>query len=293
MQSQFNRRIVITLAALLTLGICFDEAGAQQQRRSRRSRRATNPISRRASQPVIIPQTQTIEPQIISTADQQASEMENTPDVSGQVPASTRRTTRRRSGEPSAADDDADSMRRTVTELSTQVTKLTDKLSQMEQQQRTLVDMERLSRAEVRAEALRTQLRDVQDKEANLTARLEQIDYDLKPENIERSVSTFGSTRPEDARDARRRSLESEKTRVRSQLDLLATSRQRLENAVASADLEVDKLRRRIEESDEAQTKTDKTNTTENNADDTGETTPTTNTTPVNPPATTTTTPPR
>jgi chromosome segregation ATPase len=290
MRSQFNRRIMIAVIALLTFGLCFDEAGAQQ-RRSRRSRRATNPVSRRVSEPAIIPQTQTIDPQIISTADQQAGEQENTPEVSGQVPAATRRTSRRRASD-AVAEEDADSMRRTVTELSTQVTKLSDKLSQMEQQQRTLVDMERLSRAEVRAEALRTQLRDVQEKEANLQARMEQIDYDLKPENIERSVSTYGSTRPEDARDARRRSLESEKVRAGAQLDLLATSRQRLETAITSADLEVDKLRRRIEESDDAQTKPATANTAEGNADNTEDAT-TTSTTPTTAPPTTTTTPPR
>jgi phage shock protein A len=296
MRSQFNRRIMIVLVALLTLCLCFDEADAQQRHSRRRSRRVTNPIPRSTSEPPVIPQTQTIEPQIISTADQQASEQEAAPDVSGQVPASTRRSTRRRTSEAAAAEDDPDSMRRTVNELSTQVTKLSDKLSQMEQQQRTLVDLERLSRAEVRAEALRTQLRDVQEKESNLTARMEQIDYDLKPENIERSVSTYGSTRPEDARDARRRSLESEKSRVRSQLDLLATSRQRLETAIVSADLEVDKLRSRIEASDDAQTKPGRTNTTEGNTNDTEVTMPSTNTTPTTTAPTTTTTttnPPR
>ena len=146
-------------------------------------------------------------------------------------------------------------MRRTVNELSSQVTKLSDKLSQMEQQQRTLVDMERLSRAEVRAENLRTQLRDVQEKEGALQARLEQIDFSLKPENIDRSVSTFGSTRPEEARDTRRKMLESDKTRTSAQLELYATSRQRLEAAIINADLEVDRLRKRIEDADDSQLK--------------------------------------
>lgn len=282
MRAQITRRLMIAFVALLAIGL-LDDANAQQ-RRSRRSRRVTNPVSTRTTQAPVIPQTQTPEPQIISTADQQANEQNNTPEVSGQVPASSRRLNRKRAVE---SEDEADSMRRTVNELSTQVTKLSDKLTQMEQQQRTLVDMERLSRAEVRAEALRTQLRDVQEKEGQLQARLEQVEYNLKPENIDRSVSTYGSTRPEEAREARRTSLESEKVRTRSQLDLFATSRQRLETAIVNADLEVDKLRRRIEEADEATQKTDRANTTEDtNADDTeGTTTPTTD-------APTTTTPP-
>ena len=152
----------------------------------------------------------------------------------------------------------------------------------MESQQRTLVDLERLSRAEQRAETMRAQLRDVQEKEANLEARREQVDFDLRPENIERSVATYGSTHPEEARDARRHGLESEKTRVQAQLDLMTTSRQRFESAIASADLEVEKVRKRIDEANEGQPAT---NTTENSTESTGDTegtstTPATNTPP-------------
>ena len=181
-------------------------------------------------------------------------------------------------------------MRRTVNELSTQVTKLSDKLSQMEQQQRTLVDLERLSRAEQRAEGLRTQLRDIQEKEGTLQARMEETEYNLRPDSIERAVSTYGSTRPEEAREARRRALENEKARLRSQIDLFATSRQRLESAIVSADLEVDRLRKRLEESDGTQPVTD---TTTSNTDDTEGTSTTTPTTTTTPPATNNSTPPR
>jgi chromosome segregation ATPase len=267
MRSEFTRRIMIVLAILLAFGLCFDEASAQR-RRNRRSRRVTNPVTVAPVEPATVPSTQTTDPQIISTADQQATDQGNASDITGQLPTNSRRTNRRRAAEP---EDEADSMRRTVNELSSQVTKLSDKLTQMEQQQRTLVDMERLSRAEQRAENLRTQLRDVQEKEGLLQERMEQIDFSLKPENIERSVSTYGSTRPEEAREARRRMLESDKTRTRSQLELLGTSRQRLETAIINADLEVDKLRKRLEEADE-QTQP-KPTTTENTDETEGMTT--------------------
>lgn len=284
MRTVFTRRIMISLVALLALGLCFDEVSAQR-RRTRRSRRVTNPVTTQPATPPNAVSTQTTDPQIISTADQQASEQNSVPEVSGQVPVSPRRTTTRRRA--SDVEEDEDSVRRTVNELSSQVTKLTDKLTQMEQQQRTLVDMERLSRAEVRAENLRTQLRDVQEKEGLLQARLEQIDYNLKPENIDRSVSTFGSTRPEEARETRRNMLESDKTRTRAQLESYATSRQRLETAIVNADLEVDRLRKRIEATDEAQ---DKTLTIDGTDNSDTETTPE-NMTPVEPTAPTTRTP--
>ena len=290
MRPTYSRRIMISLVAVLALGLCFDEASAQR-RRSRRSRRVTNPVTTQPVRPPGTVSTQSTEPQIISTADQQASEQNNGLEVSGQVPATPRRTANRRRA--SDVEEEEDSVRRTVNELSSQVTKLNDKLSQMEQQQRTLVDMERLSRAEVRAENLRTQLRDVQEKEGVLQARLEEIEYNLKPENIDRSVSTFGSTRPEDARAARRNMLESDKTRTRAQLDLYTTSRQRLETAIVNADLEVDRLRKRIEAADESQLKAETPRRNDETDTEPDETEGTTTTPGNSAPATNSSVPPR
>jgi uncharacterized protein YlxW (UPF0749 family) len=79
---------------------------------------------------------------------------------------------------------------------------------------------------------------------------MDQIDYALKPENIERVTSGYGTTRPEEARDSRRRQLEGEKARLQAQLRILETSRARLETAVANADAEADLLRRRVQQQD-------------------------------------------
>jgi chromosome segregation ATPase len=139
-------------------------------------------------------------------------------------------------------------MRGRMNKLATQVTVLTEKLTKMEEQQRTLVDLERLSRAEQRAEGLRAQLRDVYMKEADLQARADQLEFDLKPENIERMTANTGSTRPEELRETRRRQLENEQTRVRTQLDLMTQSRTRLEAAIATADADADRIRQRLDE---------------------------------------------
>ncbi|HKC64642.1 MAG TPA: hypothetical protein VKB86_13460 [Pyrinomonadaceae bacterium] len=283
MRRQFARQIIFAIALVLSVSLCFAQASAQK-RRNKRSRRVTNPVTVTPVQPT----TTATEPQIISTADQQTNEQNNTPDAS--VQNNSRSTSRRRAAAVAAEpESEGDSMRRTVNDLSNQVTKLSDKLSQMEQQQRTLVDLERLSRAEQRAETLRAQLRDVQSKEADLEAHMEQVDFDLKPENIERSVAAYGSTHPEEARDARKRALENEKNRTKSQLDLMQTSRQRLESAIASADAEVESLRKRVDEATgETQTNAGSTENTNNTEGTTTEpTTPTTN----NPP--TSTTPPQ
>jgi chromosome segregation ATPase len=85
-------------------------------------------------------------------------------------------------------------------------------------------------------EQLRSQLSDMQTKEAELQARLKQIDEDLRPENIEKFFALNGSTRPEELREQRRRQLESQKANVQSQLDQLAASRARLEAAIVTAE---------------------------------------------------------
>lgn len=87
-----------------------------------------------------------------------------------------------------------------------------------------------------RADTLRLKLLDVQAKEAELQERARQLDEDLKPENIERSLAGIGSTRPEDLRERRRRQLQIEKDSLLTQLEHLAKTRTSLEAAIATAD---------------------------------------------------------
>jgi hypothetical protein len=86
------------------------------------------------------------------------------------------------------------------------------------------------------AESLRAQLSDVEAKQAELQERARQLDEEMKPENIERSLALTGSTRPEELREERRRRLEKDRESVRLQLDQLAASHSRLEAAIATAD---------------------------------------------------------
>jgi hypothetical protein len=85
-------------------------------------------------------------------------------------------------------------------------------------------------------DTLRSQLLDAQAKQAELEARQRQLDEDLKPENIERSLAGVGSTKPEELRESRRRQLSIERDGVRTQLKLVATSRERLESVIRLAE---------------------------------------------------------
>ena len=86
-------------------------------------------------------------------------------------------------------------------------------------------------------EKLKMQLLEVQGKEEALRARVQQLDESLKPENIERSLAGIGSTRPEELRESRRRQLTIERDGVMAQLSTVETSRQRLETALANAEI--------------------------------------------------------
>ena len=83
---------------------------------------------------------------------------------------------------------------------------------------------------------LKLQLLELEAQEAELRARAVQIDEDIKPENIQRSLAGVGSTKPEELREARRRQLETEKKIVEAQLVALGQTKSRLQSDIATAE---------------------------------------------------------
>jgi DNA repair exonuclease SbcCD ATPase subunit len=242
MRNRFIRQGALLLSLCMLIGMCLIDAGAQSRRR-RRTRRARRPVAVRpvVTNPAIAApgeEQEAIGPdgeRIISTADQGTSETEQAAEA---TPPKKSKTATKTGG-------DAD-MQQTINQLSNQVDRLNDKLTQMQQNDRTLIDMERLTRAEQRAESLRSQQLDVESKLADAQSKLEQVEYQMRPENIDRA-SGYGTVHPEEAREARRRQLENERSRIQAQVKILETSRTRLETSLVTADLEVDTLRRKIE----------------------------------------------
>ena len=226
------RSVAASVILVVVIGLGFIEADAQT-RRKRRTRRVPRPV---ITNPTITATDEAGEPRVLSTADETTE---------GGDSAKARKK--------KAANSEED-MQETINALSNQVNRLTDKLTQMQGNDRSLMDMERLTRAEQRSESLRQQQLETESKLADFRAQLDQVDYSIKPENIERAMAGYGTTRPEDAREARRRQLEGEKARLQAQIKILETSKTRLETAVANADAEVDMLRRRLQQHDAAPT---------------------------------------
>ena len=116
-----------------------------------------------------------------------------------------------------------------------------------ERQKRLLTNLDILTKAEQRSESLRKQRFELMEKENAIRSRIDQIDADSRPEVIEKSVAIAGTLRPEELREARRRSLDAEKRNLQSLLNEVSATRANLDQNVVRADALVEKLRTRLE----------------------------------------------
>src|SRR6185295_2340671 len=164
MQNRFLRQTAFLLSLIVLISLCVVDADAQSRRRRRTRRVRRTPVVRPVvTNPAIAApgsEQEAIGPdgeRIISTVDQNSTETEQAPEAA---------TTKK-----SATTKPAD-MQQTINQLSNQVDRLNDKLTQMQQNDRTLIDMERLTRAEQRAESLRAQQLDTESKLADAQSKL-------------------------------------------------------------------------------------------------------------------------
>jgi vancomycin resistance protein YoaR len=235
MPMRIRNYLNLFVAALLVVSCGLIAADAQTKKKRTTRRTSSKPAAPKPviTNPTIAPPTDDVK--IISTADATA---DPTQSPNPAAPA--------KKAQPDNSSNQE--MQKTINELSNQVNRLNDKLSDMNDDDRYHLDMERLTRAEQRAEQLRSQLLDTESKMADIESKLEQIEYAIKPENIERATQGYGSVRPEEARETRRRQLDSERSRLRSQIKILESSKGRLETALTSADQEVDLLRAKLQQ---------------------------------------------
>jgi chromosome segregation ATPase len=235
----FGFRGIVKLVVATTLVLSISLPGVAAQKKKKRPRRTSKPV---AARPVITnpdiapPSTTDGDVKIISTADQ------------GTVDQPTESTQDKKPKASATNPEKKDDMQQTINSLSNQVNRLNDRLSQMQEDDRYELDMERLTKSEQRAEQIRSQLIDTQSKLADLEAKLDQVEYALKPENIDRSTVGMGTVHPEEARDTRKKQLENEKSRLEAQIKILENSKTRLETSLTSADADVDSQRARLEQ---------------------------------------------
>ena len=134
-----------------------------------------------------------------------------------------------------------------IKQLNDRVKKLESGQSYEDRQKRLLMNLDILTRAEQRTESLRKQLFEMIEKENSLTARLDQIDFDIRPEIVERTLQLAGSMKPEEIRENRRKSLAAERTNLQALLTQVQTTRSGLDASLQRAEQMVEKLRAKAE----------------------------------------------
>ncbi|HEY0460069.1 MAG TPA: hypothetical protein VGC97_13110 [Pyrinomonadaceae bacterium] len=231
------------MAAFLMLALLFtgNPAQAQTKKRATKKRATTS-----AATPKPVPQ-QTL-PTIISQADQYSQQNQQL--ITGTIEApTTTETTTETEAQPETFDEKLDKISNRMKEMNTRMKTLegSKQSAYDEKQRRLLLNLDILTRAEQRAESLRKQLFELVEKENSIKAKLETIEYDVRPDMIERQVAFAGTLRPEELREMRRKNLEAEKTNLSSLLIEIQSTRTNLEQNVQKADQMVEKLRAVLE----------------------------------------------
>jgi hypothetical protein len=152
------------------------------------------------------------------------------------------------STDPQVSDETAQRLK----ELAARIKKLeaapkNEKSTYEERQKILLTNLDILTKAEQRVESLRKQRFELVDKESSIRTRLDQIEIDARPESIEKSVALVGTLRPEEIREAKRKSLDAEKRNLTNLLNEVVTTRTSLDQSLTNAEALDEKLRARLE----------------------------------------------
>lgn len=213
---------MIPALVLALCGICAIDLAAQTPRRTR-----SIPIPAPTATP------SSSEPMIISRADE-------FPDENSQaVPP-----------DPNANRPAADTNIQTLEDLGNRIKNLeaTHKAADPDEKpKRLLLNLDILTRAEQRSESLRKQLFEMIEKENAVKTKLDTLEYDLRPEVIERSTALIGSLRPEEIRASRRRSLEAERSNLQVLLTEIQKNKTAIDTNLQRADALVERLRVKLE----------------------------------------------
>lgn len=231
MKHKFSGAKTVFLAAaavLFCLFVSTIDATAQTSRRR----------TRRSALPIVAPTP--LPPQSVPTIVSRAEDYQNENQTTVVEPPSTA---------PETIDEKVDKFSDGMKKLNSRVKSLesSKKGEYDEKQKRLLLNLDILSRAEQRAESLRKQLFEIVEKENTLRTRLEQIEYDARPEMVDRVAALSGSLRPEEMRDQRKKSLDIEKRNLDSLFAQIQISRAALELNVQRADSLVEKVRFKLE----------------------------------------------
>jgi len=113
-----------------------------------------------------------------------------------------------------------------------------------EKQQRLIMGLEILVRAEQRVATLQKFQIDLVEKEGLTRARLAQVERDLRPQSIDRSVAFEGTTQTEEIRESKRQTLQAERISLQALLPQIQSNLSDASSQVREAQSLAQRLRR-------------------------------------------------
>jgi hypothetical protein len=137
-------------------------------------------------------------------------------------------------------------MRKSIKQLTTENELLHTKVAELERRLKNHSIRDRMVQEEQRAESLEEQLFSIAKEEANLQAQLDDVNEQLRPENIDQ-IQVMGSLRPEAVRESTRRRLTNKQTRIQAQLQLIEQSRTRIHSSISVTDMLIQNLRMQMQ----------------------------------------------
>ena len=165
----------------------------------------------------------------------------------GQAHSLTRNVTNQEGANNAASQEnktpqhDPEHQRKTIKRLRAELAALRQKVAELEHSCQSIALRDQLIKEEQLAQSLQSELVTVGEKEAALQARMDQVNEQLRSENIDQ-LQVMGSVHPEQVRESARRQLSNEKQRIQTQLDLLQHSKMRIQSALSTADLVIQRL---------------------------------------------------
>jgi hypothetical protein len=137
-----------------------------------------------------------------------------------------------------------------VKTLNTTLTEFVEKFAKVpgislsEKQQRLIMGLEILVKAEQRLATLQKFQIELVEKEGTVRSRLAQVENDMRPQNIERSVAFEGSTAAPEMKESRRQMLYEERMSLTAVLQQIQSNLNDATNNVREAQAQVQRLRR-------------------------------------------------
>lgn len=115
-----------------------------------------------------------------------------------------------------------------------------------DRQQKILAAFEYLNRAEQRLAVLQNLKIDLTQKQTFINLQIAQIDDDLRPESIERSIATRGTTDAEGLRDIRRQALNRQRLELRNLSNQIGNEISNTDEEIRETQLFLRRIRGRI-----------------------------------------------